>query len=67
VSKELPRSAEAAIYRDGAECPICFLVRYLPRSTVRIYLTHTFSSTTLPTLITPVAVTRRSALNVLFR
>jgi hypothetical protein len=25
VSKELPRNAEAAIYRDGAECPICFL------------------------------------------
>ena len=26
VSKELPRSAEAAIYREAAECPICFLV-----------------------------------------
>ncbi|KAN0141271.1 hypothetical protein V8E53_001027 [Lactarius tabidus] len=25
ISKELPRSAEAAIYRDAAECPICFL------------------------------------------
>ncbi|KAF8266597.1 hypothetical protein EI94DRAFT_1584820 [Lactarius quietus] len=25
VSKELPRSAEAAIYKDAAECPICFL------------------------------------------
>ena len=23
---ELPRSAEAAIYRDATECPICFLV-----------------------------------------
>jgi hypothetical protein len=67
VSKELPRSAEAAIYRDAIECPICFLVRHLPRSTVRIYLTHTFSSTTLLTLIIPVAVTRRSARNVLFR
>lgn len=30
VSKELPRGAEAAIYRDATECPICFLVRYLP-------------------------------------
>jgi hypothetical protein len=40
VSKELPRSAEAAIYRDAIECPICFLVRHLPRLTVRIYLTH---------------------------
>lgn len=27
VSKELPRAAEAAIYRDATECPICFLVR----------------------------------------
>ncbi len=67
VSKELPRSAEAAIYRDATECPICFLVRHLPRSIVRIYLTHTLSSTTLPTLIIPVAVTRRSAQNVSFR
>lgn len=67
VSKELPRSAEAAIYRDATECPICFLVRHLPRTAVRIYLTYTFSSTTLPTLIIPVAVTRRSAQNVLFK
>ena len=29
VSKELPRNAEATIYRDAMECPICFLVRYL--------------------------------------
>ena len=42
ISKELPRNAEAAIYRDGAECPICFLVRPLPCSTARIHLTHTF-------------------------
>lgn len=67
VSKELPRSAEAAIYRDAIECPICFLVCHLPRSTVRIYLTYTLSSITLPTLIIPVAATRRSAQNVLFR
>ncbi|KAI9508834.1 hypothetical protein F5148DRAFT_1192296 [Russula earlei] len=25
ISKELPRGAEAAIYRDAIECPICFL------------------------------------------
>ncbi|KAI9457810.1 hypothetical protein BJY52DRAFT_456567 [Lactarius psammicola] len=25
VTKELPRNAEAAIYKDAAECPICFL------------------------------------------
>ncbi|KAH9057088.1 hypothetical protein EDB83DRAFT_2225042 [Lactarius deliciosus] len=25
ISKELPRNAEAAIYKDAAECPICFL------------------------------------------
>jgi len=30
ISKELPRSVEAAIYKDATECPICFLVRYLP-------------------------------------
>lgn len=67
VSKELPRSAEAAIYRDATECPICFLVRHLPRSTFRIYLTHALSSTILSTLIIPVAATSRSAQNVLFR
>jgi hypothetical protein len=67
VSKELPRSAEAAIYRDATECPICFLVRYLSRSTVRIFLTHKLSSITLPTLIIPVVATRQSAQNVLFR
>jgi hypothetical protein len=67
LSKELPRSAEAAIYRDATECPICFLVRHQPRSTVRIFLTHTFSSTILPTLTIPVAATRRSAQNALFR
>jgi hypothetical protein len=32
VSKELPRNVEAAIYRDAAECPICFLVSHPPRS-----------------------------------
>lgn len=30
ASKELPRSAEAAIYRDAIECPICFL--YYPNN-----------------------------------
>jgi hypothetical protein len=30
LSKELPRNAEAAIYRDATECPICFLVCLLP-------------------------------------
>jgi hypothetical protein len=33
VSKELPRNAEAAIYRDAIECPICFLVCLPPVST----------------------------------
>ena len=42
LSKELPRGAEAAIYRDATECPICFLVRHVPCSTVRIHLTHVF-------------------------
>ena len=32
ISKELPRSAEAAIYRDATECPICFLVRHQPNN-----------------------------------
>ena len=35
VSKELPRNVEAAIYRDAAECPICFLVRHLSRLRAR--------------------------------
>ncbi len=67
VSKELPRSAEAAIYKNATECPICFLVRHLLRSTVRIYLTSPLSSTILPTSTIPVAATRQSAQNVLFR
>jgi hypothetical protein len=33
VSKELPRNAEAAIYKDAIECPICFLVCLPPVST----------------------------------
>jgi len=31
--KEPSRCPEAAIYRGAVECPICFLVRYLPRAT----------------------------------
>lgn len=67
VSKELPHSVEAVIYRDATECPICFLVGHLPRSIARICLTHPLSSITLPTLTIPVAATRRFVQNVLFR
>jgi hypothetical protein len=67
VSKELPRNAEAAIYRDATECPICFLVRLFPHLNPRTSpLTLSYSIT--PTiLIVLVVVIRQFVQSVLCR
>ena len=66
VSKELPRSAEAAIYREAAECPICFLVCSFATRTIS-NLSNPLYSTILPISIVLVAAIRRFVLSVSFR
>jgi hypothetical protein len=66
VSKELPRNAEAAIYRDATECPICFLVRLYAPLNRALHLT--LSSSITPTiLIVLVVVIRQFVQSVLCR
>lgn len=68
VSKEIPRNAEAAIYRDATDCPICFLVCLLPASAAQIQPDGPFFSSIIPPiLIVLVAVTRQFVRNVLCR
>ena len=64
VSKELPRSAEAAIYRDAAECPICFLVCSFTNLTISNLSDPLLRSIILPISIVLVAVTKQSVQSV---
>jgi hypothetical protein len=67
ISKELPRSAEAAIYRDAAECPICFLVCSFANRTISNLSDPLLRSIILSILIVLVAAIRQFVRSVSFR
>ena len=67
VTKELPRNTEAAIYRDAAECPICFLVCSFASRTISNLPNPPLPSIILPILIVLVAAIRRFVRSVSFR
>lgn len=58
VTKELPRNGEAAIYRDAAECPICFLVCSFASQKISNLSNHPLHSIILPILIVLVVAIR---------
>ena len=67
VTKELPRSAEAAIYRDAVECPICFLVcSFTSRMILNLFNPHLCSGIR-PILIVLAAAIKSFVQSVSFR